>query len=157
MDRTQVPIHYTIIGIASDRPKIRFGQTSAELSDKQWVQKFLTNKKVRPNRTFGRSLTIRGGIFDVFTYRIFFLFHNLNVPCSFNSKFKYICAYFIKKYCIVSTFNYQEIFENENQKQLGINWGFGSAELSQNFLTKNGRNFGSVGFWQCQSSVYHYK
>ena len=33
---------------------------------------------------------------------------------------------------------------------------FGSAELSQKFLTKNGRNFGSVGFRQCQSSVDHY-
>ena len=33
---------------------------------------------------------------------------------------------------------------------------FGSAELRPNFLTKNGRKFGSASFWWCTSSVYHY-
>ena len=35
----------------------KFGRSSAELSDKYKVQKFLTKEKVQPNRTFGRSLS----------------------------------------------------------------------------------------------------
>ena len=41
---------------ASDRPKSRFGRSSAKLSDKHWVQKFLTKGKVWPNWTLGQSL-----------------------------------------------------------------------------------------------------
>ena len=44
--------------VLSDRPNFRFGRSSAELSDREKAQKFLTKMSVRPNP--GRTELLAG-------------------------------------------------------------------------------------------------